>query len=188
MKIGYARVSTDGQYLDRQITKLEEAGCEKVYSEKVSGAKTDREELENAFEHLRAGDVFVVHSLSRFGRSMKELVEKMNKLQEMDVDFESLDEGFDTTTAQGRFFFHVFAALAEFRRELISEGTREGLEAARERGNEPGRPPALEEEDIPQLQALMRAEDVSVSDILDQFDISKRTLYNYIGPDGERRR
>jgi len=160
MKIGYARVSTGEQKMDLQLDALEEAGCERVY----------------------------VWRLDRFGRSLKDLVQKMDALEERGVDFVSVEEGIDTTTAQGRLTFHIFGALAEFERELARERTMAGLRAARERGRVGGRPRALEEEDIPQVQALMKDEEVPVADICEQFEISKATLYRYVGPEGERRR
>jgi DNA invertase Pin-like site-specific DNA recombinase len=112
----------------------------------------------------------------------------MEELEEKGVDFVSLTEGIDTTTAQGRLTFHIFGALAEFERELAHERTMAGLRAARDRGRVGGRPRALDEEDIPQVAALMKDPDVSVSQICDQFEISKPTLYRYVGPNGERRK
>jgi DNA invertase Pin-like site-specific DNA recombinase len=187
MKIGYARISTADQSLDRQVDVLEEAGCEQIYAEEVSGAAADRPELDACMEQLRDGDTLVVPSLTRLGRSMKDLVGRVETLDEMGVDFQSLQEGIDTDTPQGKLVFHIFGALAEFERELISERTKAGLEAARERGNVGGRPRALDEDDIPQVQALMRDPNVKVTEICDRFDISKKTLYRYVGPDGERR-
>jgi len=100
----------------------------------------------------------------------------------------SLNEGIDTTTAQGRLTFHIFGALAEFERELAHERTMAGLRAARERGRVGGRPRALNEEDVPELQALMKDPDVSTTGICERFDVSKATLYRYVGSNGERRR
>ena len=188
MRIGYARVSTGEQKLDLQLDELEDAGCEKIYEEQVSGAANTRPELERCLEELREGDTLVVWRLDRFGRSLKDLVSKMGTLEEGGVDFVSLTEGIDTTTAQGRLTFHIFGALAEFERELARERTMAGLKAARERGNTGGRPPALSEEDMPQIQALMRDDTVTTADICERFDISRPTLYRYVGPDGERRR
>lgn len=188
MKIGYARVSTKDQNLDRQTSALEDAGCEQIFTEEVSGAADDRPELEACMNQLREGDTLVVPSLTRLGRSMKDLVTRVEDLDEMGVDFQSLQEGIDTDTPQGRLVFHIFGALAEFERELISKRTKEGLEAARERGNHGGRPPALSEDEIPEVQALMRDPDVTVRQICDRFDISKRTLYRYVAPDGSRRK
>jgi len=188
MRIGYARVSTGEQKLDLQLDELEEAGCERIYEEKTSGAAKSRPELEKCLDSLRDGDILVVWRLDRFGRSLKDLVQKMDALEEKGVDFVSLTEGIDTTTAQGKLTFHIFGALAEFERALARERTMAGLRAARERGRVGGRPRSLDEEDIPQVQALMKDEDVPVADICERFGISKPTLYRYVGPDGERRR
>ena len=188
MRIGYARVSTGEQKLDLQLDALEEAGCERVYEEQTSGAAKSRPELERCLDSLREGDTLVVWRLDRFGRSLKDLVTKMEALEEIGADFVSLTEGIDTTTAQGKLTFHIFGALAEFERELNRERTMAGLRAARERGRVGGRPRSLDEEDIPQVQALMRDEDVPTSDICERFGISKATLYRYVGPNGERRR
>lgn len=188
MRIGYARVSTGEQKMDLQIDALEEAGCERIYQEKTSGAAKNRPELEKCLDSLREGDTLAVWRLDRFGRSLKDLVEKMETLEERGVDFVSLTEGIDTTTAQGKLTFHIFGALAEFERELARERTMAGLRAARERGRVGGRPRALDEEDIPELQALMKDEGISTQQICDRFEISKATLYRYVGPDGERRR
>jgi DNA invertase Pin-like site-specific DNA recombinase len=188
MRIGYARVSTGEQKLDLQLDQLEEAGCERVYQEQISGAADSRPELERCLEELREGDTLVVWRLDRFGRSLKDLVSKMEALEEEGADFVSLTEGIDTTTAQGKLTFHIFGALAEFERELARERTMAGLRAARERGRVGGRPPALSEEEVPQVQALMQNEDVSTSDICERFDISRATLYRYVGPDGQRRK
>lgn len=188
MRIGYARVSTGEQKLDLQLDELEEAGCERIYEEKTSGAAKNRPELEKCMDSLREGDTLVVWRLDRFGRSLKDLVQKMERLEDLGADFVSLTEGIDTTTAQGKLTFHIFGALAEFERELARERTMAGLKAARERGRVGGRPPALDEEDIPQVQAMMKDSDVSTADICERFDISRATLYRYVGPDGERRR
>jgi DNA invertase Pin-like site-specific DNA recombinase len=188
MRIGYARVSTGEQKMDLQLDALEDAGCERIYQEKTSGAAKSRPELEKCIGSLRDGDTLVVWRLDRFGRSLKDLVSKMETLEERGVDFVSLTEGIDTTTAQGKLTFHIFGALAEFERELGRERTMAGLRAARERGRVGGRPRALDEEDIPELQALMKDPDVPTADICERFGISKATLYRYIGPDGERRR
>ena len=188
MRVGYARVSTGEQKMDLQIDALEDAGCERIYKEKTSGSTKNRPELEKSLDSLRDGDTLVVWRLDRFGRSLKDLVTKMENLEERGVDFVSLTEGIDTTTAQGKLTFHIFGALAEFERELGRERTMAGLRAARERGRVGGRPRALSEEDIPELQALMKDPNVSAADICERFDVSKATLYRYVGPDGERRR
>ena len=118
MRMGYARVSTGEQKMDLQLDALEEAGCERIYQERVSGAAKSRPELERCLEELREGDTLVVWRLDRFGRSLKDLVEKMTALEERGAEFVSLTEGIDTTTAQGRLTFHLFGALAEYEREF----------------------------------------------------------------------
>ena len=188
MRIGYARVSTGEQKMDLQLDALEDAGCERIYNEKTSEAAKSRPDLERCLDSLRDGDTLVAWRLDRFGRSLKDLVSKMEALEERGVDFVSLTEGIDTTTAQGKLTFHIFGALAEFERELGRERTMAGLRAARERGRVGGRPRALSEEDIPELQALMKDPDVSTQQICDRFGVSKVTLYRYVRPDGERRR
>jgi DNA invertase Pin-like site-specific DNA recombinase len=188
MNIGYARVSTGEQKIDLQLDALEEAGCEKVFTDKLSGAAADRPGLEEAMEYARPGDTLVVWRLDRFGRSLKDLVTKVERLGEKEVGFRSLKENIDTTSSAGKLQFHIFSALAEFERDLNRERTMAGLRAARERGRVGGRPRALSEEDLPQVQALMRQPDVSTRQICERFDISKATLYRYVGPDGERRR
>jgi len=188
MRIGYARVSTRHQNKALQLDALEDAGCERTYTEEVSGAAEERPTLEECMATLREGDTLVVWRLDRFGRSVSDLTEKMRTLEDLGADFVSLTEGIDTTTPQGRLTFHIFGALAEFERELARERTMAGLQAARERGRTGGRPSAIGEEEIPQIQALMRDEDVSAREICDRFDVSKATLYRYVGPDGERRK
>ena len=140
--IGYARVSTSGQNLDRQTRALTEAGCIRVFADKLSGKTADRPELAACLDYLRAGDTLVVPSLDRLSRSLQDLITIVAGLRRTGVGFRSPHEALDTTTPGGRLVFHVFAALAEFIRELIVEGTREGLDAARARGQRLGRPPA----------------------------------------------
>jgi DNA invertase Pin-like site-specific DNA recombinase len=136
--IGYARVSTTGQLLDRQLHALSDVGCAKVFSDRLSGRDADRPELQ---AYLRAGDTLVVGSLDRLSRSLQDLIGLIAELRRRGIGFRSLQEAIDTTTPGGRLVFHVFAALAEFIRELIVQGTREGLGAARARGVRLGRPP-----------------------------------------------
>jgi DNA invertase Pin-like site-specific DNA recombinase len=174
--------------MDLQLDALDDADCEKVFTDKLSGATADRPGLEEAMEYARPGDTLVVWRLDRFGRSLKDLVTKVERLGEKEVGFRSLKENIDTGSSAGKLQFHIFSALAEFERDLNRERTMAGLRAARERGRVGGRPRALSEEDLPQVQALMRQPDVSTRQICERFDISKATLYRYVGPDGERRR
>jgi DNA invertase Pin-like site-specific DNA recombinase len=188
MNVGYARVSTGEQKMDLQLDALEEAGCEKIYTDELSGATSDRPGLQEAIDYVRPGDTLIVWRLDRFGRSLKDLVTKVERLREKDVGFKSLKENIDTTSSAGKLQFHIFSALAEFERDLNRERTMAGLRAARARGRVGGRPRALSEEELPQVQTLMENPDISTRQICERFEISKATLYRYVGPNGERRR
>jgi DNA invertase Pin-like site-specific DNA recombinase len=148
IRIGYARVSTGGQKLERQLDALTAAGCRRIFAEKQSGRDTDRPELTACLAFLAPGDTLVVPSLDRLSRSLADLTTTVGELRHRDVGFTSLHENLDTTTPSGRLVFHVFAALAEFIRELIVSGTREGLAAARARGRVGGRPTVVNAEII----------------------------------------
>jgi DNA invertase Pin-like site-specific DNA recombinase len=183
MKIGYARVSTREQNLDMQVMALEEAGCEKIYEEVVSGAKSDRPVLNTIINQLRDGDVLVVWKLDRLGRSLKHLVELVHTLIQKNIGIRSLNDPIDTTTSQGRFIFNIFASLAEFERDLIRERTQAGLSAARARGRLGGRPrglPKQAETTACAAETLYREGKLSVIQIARKLSISKRTLYKYL--------
>jgi DNA invertase Pin-like site-specific DNA recombinase len=178
--IGYARVSTSGQILDRQTRALTEAGCIRVFADKQSGKTADRPELAACLDYLRPGDTLVVPSLDRLSRSLADLIAIVTGLRRRGVGFRSLHEALDTTTPGGRLVFHVFAALAEFIRELIVEGTREGLDAARARGQRLGRPPAMTAEQIRQARDLLTLPGNSISSIARLHGVSRSTLYKYL--------
>lgn len=178
--IGYARVSTKGQNLDRQISALEAAGCERIFSDKKSGKNTEREELWNALDYLRTNDTLVVPSLDRLGRSIQDLIAIVAGLRERGIGFRSLHEALDTTTPGGRLVFHVFAALAEFIRELIVQGTHEGLAAARARGQRLGRPPAMTEEQILHARSMLANPEASITSIAKLIGVSRTTVYKYV--------
>lgn len=187
MKFGYARVSTNAQELGIQLEELKKAGCEKFFSEKVSGVKQKRPQFENLLEYLREGDVVVVVALDRLARSMTELTRIMGIFKEKGVQLQSLREGvFDTTGAFGNFIFQLFSALAEFERNLIVERTRKGYESARARGKAGGRPKGLSKEAkqkaaLAKQMYLLKGEDqMSIDDICKQLSISKPTLYRYL--------
>lgn len=178
--IGYARVSTKGQLLDRQIAALEAAGCQRIFSDKKSGKNAEREELRKALDYLRPNDTLIVPSLDRLGRSIKDLIGIVGSLREQGIGFRSLHESLDTTTPGGRLVFHVFAALAEFIRELIVQGTHEGLAAARARGERLGRPPAMTEEQIRHARAMLADPEASISSVAKLLGVSRMTIYKYV--------
>ncbi|WP_323179142.1 recombinase family protein [Streptomyces sp. NBC_00320] len=178
--VGYARVSTKGQLLDRQIHTLTEAGCIRIFADKKSGKNAEREELWRALDFLREGDTLVVPSLDRLGRSLQDLIAIVSGLRKRGVGFTSLHEALDTTTAGGRLVFHVFAALAEFIRELIVQGTNEGLDAARARGARLGRPPAMTEEQVRHARDLLARPQNTVTSIAKLLGVSRNTIYNYV--------
>lgn len=180
--IGYARVSTPDQSLDLQIDDLKAAGCKLIFSDKISGVRAKRPGLDKCLNTLRAGDTLMVWRLDRLGRSMPHLVSVVTELQERKVGFKSLQDGvIDTTTASGELIFNIFAALAQFDRELIRERTRAGLKAARARGKSGGRKPVSK--DDPRVVAAKRMHadlSISISEICETLKISKATLYRYI--------
>lgn len=180
MKIGYARVSTVEQNLELQTDALEKAGCEKIYSDTASGAKDDRKGLIEAIEFSRAGDSLVVWKLDRLGRSLKHLIETINHLHEKKVGFVSVQESIDTTTPGGKLVFHVFGALAEFERELISERTNAGLAAARARGRLGGRPRAVTERQLQIAKTMLADPNTTIKEVCQTLQISKTTLYRYL--------
>jgi len=180
MKIGYARVSTTDQSLNPQTDSLSEAGCEKLFSDVASGAKTQRPGLEKAIEFCRKGDILVVWKLDRMGRSMSHLIEMIQQLENKKVGFQSLTEKIDTTPAGGRLIFHLFGALAEFERDLIRERVQAGLKSARARGRKGGRPP-VPEETRAMAKILLADKSLSVKQICERLGIAKSTLYKYGG-------
>ncbi|MGY0060900.1 recombinase family protein [Streptomyces sp. LZ34] len=178
--VGYARVSTKGQLLDRQIHALTEAGCIRIFADKKSGKNAEREELRKSLDYLREGDTLVVPSLDRLGRSLQDLIAIVSGLRKRGIGFTSLHEALDTTTPGGRLVFHVFAALAEFIRELIVQGTNEGLDAARARGARLGRPPAMTEEQVRHARDLLARPENTVTSIAKLLGVSRNTIYNYV--------
>ena len=143
MIIGYARISTTDQNLDAQLDALSAAGAERVFSDTISGSTRKRPELDRMLDQLRDGDVIVVTKYDRLPRSLRDLLDIVEAIKERGAGFRSLAEDIDTTTPAGRLIFHVFASIAQFERERISERTKEGLAAARKRGRVGGRPSAL---------------------------------------------
>jgi DNA invertase Pin-like site-specific DNA recombinase len=182
MLIGYARVSTQDQTLDLQTDALKRVGCEKIFTDMTSGAKAERSGLQEAMNHLRAGDTLVVWRLDRLGRTLKHLIATITGLSEHGVGFRSLQESMDTTTSGGKLIFHIFGALAEFEREVIRERTNAGLQAARARGRVGGRPSiqALDPKKVALAKKLYADRSMSVKEICTQLRIGRATLYRYI--------
>ncbi|MFC4211611.1 recombinase family protein [Pedobacter lithocola] len=174
MKIGYARVSTADQNLDMQFNALTEYGCKTIFQEKISGKNTDRPELKKLLESLRKGDEVVVWKLDRLGRSLRDLVDLVAMFDKQGVNFISLQDHINTTTATGRFTFNIFASLAEFEREIIRERTKAGLVAARARGKKGGRPSGLSPE---KLQLAITALDLHDTGKYSILEISKSYIY-----------
>jgi DNA invertase Pin-like site-specific DNA recombinase len=178
MKIGYARVSTEDQNLALQRDALNAAGCERVFEDKESGAKADRPGLAEARAFARPGDVLVVWRLDRLGRSLPDLVQLVGELEKAGIGFESLTEKIETGSAAGRLVFHVFAALAEFERNITRERTLAGLAAARARGRSGGRP-GITPEKKAALEALASDPEKRPGEICKALGISRATFYKY---------
>ncbi len=187
---GYARVSTDDQDLTLQIDALTKHGISKslIFTDKLSGARSDRPGLARCLDQLRKGDVLVVWRLDRLGRSMCHLITLIEDLRERGIGFRSLNEGaIDTTSASGELIFNIFSALAQFERRLIQERTRAGLAAARARGRKGGRPPTkVNEPKVVLANKLFLDKSVSLEDICSTLKISKTTLYRYVSIGGSR--
>jgi len=176
MKIGYARVSTKDQTLAAQIDALNLAGCEKVFEEKLSGKRRKRPELGKLLEHVRPDDVVVVTKLDRLARSLSDFIGIMAELKSLDVGFISLGENFDLSSPAGRMQMGIFAVIAEFERELISQRTKDGLEAARRRGRVGGRKPVLN--DIQKKEVFERVErgDLTQKEVAAIYKVSLATV------------
>jgi DNA invertase Pin-like site-specific DNA recombinase len=177
MLIGYARVSTADQNLDLQLDALQRVGCERVFADKLSGARVDRSGLADALSHLRAGDTLVVWKLDRLGRTVRQLVTMVADLQGAGIQFRSVTDGIDTSTSAGRFFFHVMAALAEMERDLVRERTRAGLAAAAARGRLGGRRNKLGSKQIEHARQLIGQPGNTASEIAKSLGVSRATLF-----------
>jgi DNA invertase Pin-like site-specific DNA recombinase len=179
MFIGYARISTQDQNLDRQIQALTQAGCQKIFDDKISGSRAERPGLAKALEMLREGDTLVVWKLDRLGRSVKNLADLVGELYKQGIQFKSLTDAIDTGTTSGRFFFHVMASLAEMERELTVERTRAGLEVARLLGRKGGRKRQMTDSKIESAKKLL-ANGVPPRDVAKNLGVSVPTLYRWI--------
>ncbi len=180
MHIGYARVSTGDQTLDLQRDALQQAKCREIYEEQASGKNTGRPQLEGCLKSLREGDTLVVWRLDRLGRNLADLVRLIADLEQRKINFASLTEQIETGSPAGKLVFHVFAALAEFERNLIRERTVAGLKAARARGRNGGRPSKLSPKEIRTIRALLKTADIPVSEIAARFNVARSTLYRTV--------
>jgi len=183
LKYGYARISTKGQNVDLQVDALKKAGCHLVHCEVAKGSKENRPEWDKLFNQLQSGDTLVIWKLDRMGRSLTHLTKTINELIKRNVDVISLNDPIDTTTAQGKLMFNMFASLAEFEKDLIRERTMAGLKSARARGRIGGRPKGLSLEAKRKAciaEALYNQKELGVNQISEQLGISKSTLYKYL--------
>lgn len=180
MRIGYARVSTAEQNLDRQVDNLVDAGCERIYQEKMTGTKTNRPEYKKMLDSLRAGDVLVIDSFSRLSRSTKDLLDVVELLQSLGVQLVSLKEQLDTTTATGKLMLTMLSALSQFERDLIAERTKDGLKAAKARGRKGGRPTVGNSKDKAAAMAMYDANTMTNREIAAQVGVSIATLNRWI--------
>jgi DNA invertase Pin-like site-specific DNA recombinase len=178
--LGYARVSTTDQQPHLQVDALEQAGCYRVFTETASGARTDRPTLEQLLDQLRPGDTLVVWKLDRLGRSLRHLVDTVTSLADHGIGFRSLQEAIDTTTPGGKLVFHVFAALAEFERDLIRERTTAGLAAARARGRHGGRPSVLTGHKLQVAQEMYRSGQYTLTEIAKTLGVSRASIYRHL--------
>jgi DNA invertase Pin-like site-specific DNA recombinase len=177
MRIGYARVSTDAQETHLQLDALKRAQCRRIYQEKASGATADRPELMRLLDNARKGDVVIVWKLDRLARSLRQLIDTTRLLNERGVELHSLTENINTTTPTGKLTFHLFAALAEFERDLLRQRVNAGLQAARRRGRVGGRPKALTTDDLKKARALLRSGDYTKIQVAQELEVSRHTLW-----------
>lgn len=184
--IGYARISTSDQSTDLQRDALLAAGCTRIFSDEMSGARADRPGLKQALDYVREGDTLVVWRLDRVGRSVSHLIEVVGELERRGVALQSLTEQIDTSSPSGRLVFHVFSAIAEFERNLIRERVTAGLEAARKRGRIGGRPKVVDAAKARSIRA-MRAQGMTTSEILESAQISRATLFRFYKDEEERK-
>lgn len=180
MIFGYARVSTIDQNLDLQIDELKKVGCEQIYTDKITGTKFDRPQLNELKKVLRTGDTIVVWKLDRMGRGLRDLINLMKEFEDKGIGFKSITEGIDTTTTTGKLVFHIFGALAEFERNLIVERTQAGLRAGRARGRVGGRPQILNEEQKVLVRKMHADKSIPLTTITQTFKISKQTMYKIL--------
>lgn len=185
MLIGYARVSTLDQNPQHQIDALHEAGCKKIFTEKISGAIKKRKQLEEALDYMREGDTLVVWKLSRLARSLTQIISTVKDLEERHISLKVLTQNIDTSTPEGRLFFHMNAAFDQFHREIIVDNTKAGLKSARKEGRIGGRPRLMTDEKHRTAKAMLK--DIEnypfISDIIKSLNIGRTTFYRHFSPE-----
>lgn len=186
MRFGYARVSTEDQKTDRQLDALREYGVDEIFSEKISGTKRSRPELNRLLDKLRSGDTLVVYELKRLGRNTKQLLALAGEFQANQIEFVSLTEKIDTTTPMGRFVFTTWCALAQLDRDIISENTKSGLAAAKARGRVGGRKPH-DKKQVDTALKMYFSNEYSIKEITAATGISKPSLYEYVRKEKQER-
>ena len=184
MIIGYVRVSTQDQNPEFQVDALEKAGCEQIFQEKFTGKLRERPGLSQCLRTLRKGDILVVWKLDRLARSLKDLVEIVQDLNDREIGFKSLTEAIDTTSSGGRLVFHIFGALAEFEHDLIRERTKAGLAAARARGRKGGRRPVMSALDVKKAAAMLSDPTMTKAEVAEHFRVSRTTLNTSLKREG----
>jgi DNA invertase Pin-like site-specific DNA recombinase len=185
-RIGYARISTEDQDPQLQLDALASVGCLRVYTDTASGSLANRPELDRMLDQLRPGDVVHVWRLDRLGRSLRNLIDLVDDLASRGVGFRSLSESIDTTTANGRLFFNMMGALAEFERDLIRERTMAGLTSARARGRVGGRPPVMTPEKLAVARQMHASGEHTVTAIATTIGVSRKTVYRHLDQVGGR--
>jgi len=185
MLIGYARVSTLDQNPQHQIDALNEAGCKKIFTEKISGASKTRIQLQQTLDYMRSGDTLVVWKLSRIARSLTQMISTIKDLEERKISLKVLTQNIDTSTPEGRLFFHMNAAFDQFQREIIVENTKAGLISARKNGRIGGRPLLMADDKIRSAKAMLKDKEnyPFISDIIKTLQVGRTTFYRHFPSD-----
>ncbi|HDK27857.1 MAG TPA: recombinase family protein [Candidatus Atribacteria bacterium] len=180
MLVGYARISTEKQDLNAQLDLLKLAGCTKIFTDVYTGSKCNRPNFDKMLSFVRKGDCICVYKLDRFSRSLKDLIIITNELKEKGIDFKSLNEKIDTSSPEGKLFFHIIGAFAEYEINIIRERTKAGLASARSRGRIGGRPKKMTDEKVKMAKSLHANKDLKVKDICKELDVGRCTFYKMI--------
>lgn len=185
MLIGYARVSTLDQNPQYQIDALNAAGCKKIFTEKISSTSKKRQQLQEALDYMREGDTLVVWKLSRLARSMTQMMNTVKNLEERKISLKVITQNIDTSSPEGRLFFHINAAFDQFQREIIVDNTKAGLKSARQHGRIGGRPLVMTEDKLRTAKAMLKDTEnyPFISDIIKTLNIGRTTFYRYFQPE-----